>query len=178
MESGDRRVRVDADEALDRDDGDDGATSDVDGVLDDVARARSELADRVAAPWWYRLGAAASTMSIFVGLGFTVGGAGMPTDDLTGMVVVVLGAVIGPALLLTALKNATGVSLDRYASGLGGWYVTVFGLVVAGFVLQVHADVPLALPVAGVIAFGATLVSERRIDALLRRRIRGGPVAA
>lgn len=84
---------------------------------------------------------------------------------------IILGAVIGPVSLVSTLKNTTGVSIDRYANGLGWWYAVVFVLLVIGFVLHAYAGMSLALPVTGVVAFVATLLRERHIDRVLRRRI-------
>ncbi|WP_220457980.1 MULTISPECIES: hypothetical protein [unclassified Actinotalea] len=140
--------------------------------LDD---ARALLAERIASPWWYRLGAASCTTSMFVGMGLLVGRPeARGTTESVATLLITLGAVVAPVVLLWALKRATGVSVERYAEGLGAWYVVVFGLLALAFALQAFAGVPAALHVAGAVAFVATVVTERRIDERLRRRVRAG----
>lgn len=140
-------------------------------AMRDIEQARANLAARVESPWWYRVGAALATTSIFVGMGLTL------TDGVSetlATTVLVLGAIVGPAALLAALKRSTGISVDRYAEGLGSWYVIVFGLLVVSFALQLWVGVPHAMLVAGVVAGVCTLLRERRIDDIVRRRIRAG----
>jgi hypothetical protein len=144
-------------------------------AIQELTEARQRIAERVASPWWYRWGAAASTASLFVGTGLVVGPADPSGDlDTVSTLLTVTGAVVAPAVLLTALKRSTGVSVDRYARGLGAWYAVVFGLFAVAFGLQHLGIAPLALPVAGVGAFLATLVTERRIDSLLAERVGAG----
>lgn len=135
------------------------------------AQAQQELARRVTAPWWYKLGTALSTLAIFVGIGLFQGIPVLGTHETVGNAVVVVGAIIGPAVLLTALKNTIGVATDRYGDGLGWWYAIVFGLLALAFVLEMSAGVSVAFPVAGAVAFVVTLLTERHIDTVLRRRI-------
>lgn len=144
-------------------------------ALRELADARLRLAERVTSPWWYRLGAASCTASLFVGTGLVVGRpqAGSGTESASTLLVA-LGAVLAPLGLLWALRRSTGVSVERYDVGLGAWYVIVFGLFLSGLGLQAFAGVHYALPVAGVGAFVATVVTEARIDDLLRRRVRAG----
>ena len=132
-------------------------------------RVRRNLAGRVGAPWWYHWGAALATTAVFVGLGLTISG-----YDTLGTLVLVVGAIIGPALLMTGLRKVTGVALDRYSLGLGIWSMIVFGLLFVAFPLQVWAEVVVALPIAGVIAGVVTLWRERRIDTLWHDRLAGG----
>jgi len=141
-------------------------------ALRDVGHARDNLASRLRAPWWYRIGVALCTLALFVGMGLYVGNEN--TSDTLANTVIVLGAVVAPAVLLALLKNATGVSIDRYSKGLGSWCVLVFGLLIIAFPLQAWAGVRYALPVAGVIAGVATYFRERRIDTLVQDRVRGG----
>jgi hypothetical protein len=147
-------------------------------ALDDVRDARRRLAERVASPWWYRLGAGACTASLFVGVGLVTGRGADPDLEPFGTTMIVLGAIIGPGMLLWALRRATGVSIERYASGMGAWYAVVFGLFTVASVLQIIAGVAGALATAGVVAFVVTVDRERRIDALLRRRVQTGRAAA
>ncbi|WP_243885026.1 hypothetical protein [Cellulomonas fengjieae] len=142
-------------------------------ALQGVDDARRRLATQISTPWWYRVGSASCTASMFVGTGLLVGRpeAGGATES-TAMMLVVFGAILAPMVLLWALKRSTGVSVERYAQGLGAWYVVVFSLFALGFALQAFAGVPWALLAAGAVGFVATLLSERRIDGLLRRRVR------
>ncbi|GAA1436904.1 hypothetical protein GCM10009616_37770 [Microlunatus lacustris] len=142
-------------------------------ALQETTNAGQRLAERMTSPWWYRLGAASCTASMFVGTGLLVGRpeAGGSTESASTLLIV-FGAILGPLALLWALRRSTGVSIERYGEGLGAWYVVVFGLLVLGFALQAFAGVPFALSAAGVAAFVATVVTERRIDDLLRRRVR------
>lgn len=143
--------------------------------LQKLTSAQQRIADRVASPWWYGLGAALCTASLFVGTGLVVGDPDPSRSAETGSsLLVVLGAVVAPLALLSGLKRSTGVSVDRYSQGLGAWYVIVFTLFAVAFVLQQFAGVAFALPAAGVGAFVATLLTERRIDALLVDRVRAG----
>ncbi|QCB94795.1 hypothetical protein [Cellulomonas shaoxiangyii] len=140
--------------------------------LDD---ARERLAERITSPWWYRLGAAACTASMFVGAGLIVGRpASGSSAESASMMLIVLGAIVAPMVLLWALRRSTGMSVERYAEGMGTWYAVVFGLFAVGFVLQAFAGVPWAMTVAGVGAAVATVVRERSLDGLLRRRVRAG----
>lgn len=143
--------------------------------LQELTDVRRRLAERITSPWWYRLGAAVCTASLFIGMGLLVGRpeAGSSAES-AAILLIVFGAILVPMALLAALKRSTGISIERYGEGLGTWYAIVFGLLVLGFVLQAFAGVPFALPVAGVGAFVATLLTERRIDDLLRRRVRDG----
>lgn len=144
-------------------------------TLQELTDMRGRLAERITSPWWYRLGAAACTVSLFIGTGLLVGRPEVGSSaESTSMLLVVFGAILGPMALLAALKRSTGMSIERYAEGLGTWYAIVFGLFALGFVLQAFAGVPFALSVAGVGAFVATVLTERRIDDLLRRRVRDG----
>lgn len=145
------------------------ARHDASDALRGAAQAREKLARRVNAPWWYKLGTALSTLAIFLGTGLFEGLPLLGRQETVGNTVIVLGAIIGPVVLVSALKNATGVSTDRYANGLGWWYAVVFGLLVVGFSLQAYAGVSWSLPAAGAVAFVATLVTERHIDTVLRR---------
>lgn len=135
------------------------------------ARAREKLARRMTAPWWYSFGTALSILAIFLGLGLLEGLPGLGSHGTAGNTLIILGAVIGPVALVSTLKNTTGVSIDRYANGLGWWYTVVFALLVVGFVLHAYAGMSLALPVTGAVAFVATLLRERHIDTVLRHRI-------
>lgn len=146
--------------------------ADARAALQELSDTRRQLAERVTSPGWYRLGAAACTASLFLGVGLLVGRRDVGSSaESASTLLVVFGAVLAPMALLAALKRSTGVSVERYGKGLGTWYVVVFGLFALGFVLQAFLDVPLALPVAGIGAFVATVLTERRIDELLRRRI-------
>lgn len=136
-----------------------------------AARAREKLAERVTAPWWYTVGVALSVFAIFLGLGLVEGLPGLGDQGTAGNALIAAGAVIAPVALVSALKNATGVSTDRYANGLGWWYAVAFVLLALGFALQAYADVPFALPVAGVVALVATVMRERQIDTVLRRSL-------
>ena len=149
--------------------------NDARAALQEIIDTRRRLAERITSPWWYRLGAAACTASLFLGVGLLVGRpeAGNSTESAS-MLLIVFGAILAPMALLTALKRSTGVSIERYGEGLGTWYAVVFGLFALGFVLQAFVGVALALPVAGIGAFVATVLTERRIDDLLRRRVRDG----
>jgi hypothetical protein len=148
---------------------------DAQAALRQVDRTQQRLATRLAAPWWYRLGAALCTLSLFVGMGLITGRP--DADDSAGSaasLIVVVGAVVGPSALLVALRRWSGVSLDRYAEGMGPWYAVVFGLLGVAFVLQAFAGVPFALLGAGALAFVATFVNERRLDDVVRRRVMAG----
>jgi len=144
-------------------------------ALQDTTSARERIADRATAPWWYHLGAALSTASLFIGAGLVVGRSD-PSDavETSSTLLVAVGACLAPLALLGALKRSTGVSIDRYSHGLAAWYVVVFTLFAGAFVLQQFWDVPHALAVAGVVALLATLVNERHLDASLRERVRAG----
>ena len=138
--------------------------------MDSVTAARSRLAERMASPWWYKLVAGLCTASLFVAISFTL-------DDIffsTAMALFVFGAVVGPSANVAALKRSTGVAVDRYRGGMGTWYLTVFGVLVVGFVLQYLLSVPNVLHVGAAVAFAATIWLEFHIDRLLRRRIAGG----
>lgn len=142
-------------------------------TLRDLSAAREHVAERVGSPWWYRLGAALSTACLFLGVGLVVGrpesGNGAETASAS---LVAVGACVAPIVLMWALSRSTGVSIDRYAQGMVGWYVVVFSMFVVAFVLQAFLDVPFALAGAGAAAFVITYDRERRIDALLRKRVR------
>lgn len=144
-------------------------------ALQELTGAQERIAAQVVAPWWYRLGAALCTASLFVGMGLVVGQTN-PSDaaETASSLLIVLGAVVAPIALLAGLKRSTGVSVDRYSQGMGVWYVIVFGLLAIAFVLQQFAGVPFALAAGGVGAFIATVFNERRIDALLGGRVRTG----
>ncbi|MCC2334953.1 hypothetical protein [Cellulomonas wangsupingiae] len=144
-------------------------------LLRDVDTARESLAGRVGSPWWYRLGAALSTASMFVGMGLVVGRPAAGSDaESASTLLVVLGACVAPAVLMYCLHRATGVAVDRYVHGMLPWYLQVFGLLALGFVLQAFLDVPLALVAAGAVAFVVTYDRERRIDARLRAQVVAG----
>lgn len=140
-------------------------------AIEGVAQARQRLAQHMTTPWWYSLGTALSILAIFLGLGLLEGLPGLGSQGTAGNTMIILGAVIGPVALVSALKNATGISIDRYANGLGWWYASVFVLLAIGFGLHAFAGLSLALPVTGALAFTATLLRERHIDTLLRRRV-------
>lgn len=146
-----------------------------DDTLRDLDQSRQRLAERMTAPWWYRLGAAWCTLLIFVGMGMMIGDdeAGFG-GDASATALIVLGALVGPPALLTLLKRRTGVSVDRYRHGLGVWYAIVFGLLVIGFALQMWVGLSGALAVAGALAFVATLFTERQIDQRWRDQVRTG----
>ena len=127
------------------------------------------MAARVSAPWWYHLGAALCTASLFVGIGlFPTGADG---SSSTAVALVVAGAIVGPTTLATSLKRATGVSVDRYADGMLRWYLVVFGVLAIGLIVQLWLDVPYALFAGAAVGFVATLLPERHIDRLLARRV-------
>lgn len=140
-----------------------------DAAIADVATARERLAHRVQAPWWYRWGIAAAVLVMFFGMGLVVGGPGSLENPSLGTALIAASACIAPVVLLGALKNATGVSVDRYAKGLGWWWLLLFGLLAAAFGLQAVAGVPFALTIGGLIGFAVTVAMERHIDAILRR---------
>lgn len=144
-------------------------------ALHEVDDARRRLARQIATPWWYRVGSASCTASMFVGTGLLVGRpeAGSAAES-TALMLVVFGAILAPMVLLWALRRSTGMSVERYAEGMGTWYAVVFGLFAVGFVLQAFAGVPWAMTVAGVGGAVATVVRERSLDGLLRRRVRAG----
>lgn len=142
-------------------------------ALQDVTGAQERIAAQVASPWWYRVGAALCAASLFVSMGLVVGQTEPgDTAETASSLLIVLGAIVAPVALLAGLKRATGVSVDRYSHGMGVWYVIVFVLLAIAFVLQQFAGVPFALTVAGIGAFIATILNERRIDALLGDRVR------
>lgn len=140
-------------------------------ALNDVASARAKLARRAGAPWWYRWGIAAALMMAFVGISFVVGGPGSYGDETLGTALIVLGAIVAPMALLGALNNVSGVSIDRYAHGLGWWWVLLFALLALSFVLQALFEVPSALAVGGLVAFMVVVPMESYIDRLLNRRL-------
>jgi len=144
-------------------------------TLGELDTMRERIAHRVAAPWWYRTGMAVSTACLFLGMGVLVGrpepGSGA---EAASTLIIVLGACVAPIALLWALKRSTGVSIDRYTRGMTGWYVCMFVLLGAAFVLQAFLNAPFALAGAGVVAFVVTLVNEHRLDASLRARVRAG----
>lgn len=140
-------------------------------AIHSVDQARERLAERMAAPWWYSFGTALSILAIFLGLGLLEGLPGSGSQGAAGNALIILGAVIGPVALVSTLKNTTGVAIDRYANGLGWWYVVVFVLLAIGFALHAYAGMSLALPLTGAVAFVATLLRERHIDKVLRHRI-------
>lgn len=148
-------------------------------ALEEVAGSRRTIAERVSTPWWYRLGSATCTAGLFVGAGLSTA-PGTPGDEPSslGTALTVALAVVGPLALLAALKRATGVSVDRYASGLGTWYAVVFSLFGVALTVQVATGVAYVLPAAGVLAFVATLVTEQRIDVRLRERVASGTSTA
>ena len=137
-------------------------------ALSNAASVRAHLSTKVTAPWWYHWGAAAATAALFIGIGMTL--AGM---ESFGTIVLVLGAVVGPAVLLGALRNTTGIALDRYSSGMGWWYIVVFGLFIVAFSVELWGGVRYVLYSAGIVAAGATLWRERQLDRLVRARVRG-----
>lgn len=136
------------------------------GALRDSDRVRNALAARATAPWWYHLGAALLLVAVFVGIGLSFSG----TESL-GLALFLLGAIIGPAALIAALRSATSVALDRYSQGMFVWTAVIFGLLLIGFALQVWAEVPYAIAALGIAAGVVTLWRERRIDKLVRARI-------
>lgn len=144
-------------------------------ALHELTDTRRRLAERITSPWWYRVGAGACTAALFIGAGLLVGRpeAGSSAESASTLLIA-LGAILAPMVLLAALKRSTGISIERYGEGMGTWCATVFGLFALGFALQAFAGVPLALPIAGVGAFVATVLRERRIDDLLRQRVRDG----
>lgn len=145
-------------------------------ALEDVDNSRRSIARRISAPWWYRLGTAICTAGLFVGAGLTTAPGDEPSS--LGALLTVTLAVLAPLALLRALKRATGVSIDRYASGVGTWYAAVFSLFGVALAIQVAAEVAFILPAAGAVAFVATLILEQRIDAQLRERVQTGAAAA
>lgn len=143
-----------------------------------MASARAQLAHRVQAPWWYRWGIAAAVLGMFLGMGLVVGGPGSPDHSTLGIALIAFSACIAPIGLLAVLKHSTGVSVDRYVEGLGWWWLLLFGLLAAAFVLQAVAEVPFALPLGGLLGFAVTVAMERHIDALLQRNLREAPRTA
>lgn len=145
-------------------------------ALEDVEESRRSIARRVVAPWWYRWGTPLCTAGLFVGAGITISAGEEP--GMLGFLVTVSLAILAPLALLVALQRATGVSVDRYASGWGAWYAVVLSLFGVAVAVQVVADVPFVLPAAGVVAFVMTLVTEQRTDAQLRERVETGTTVA
>lgn len=147
---------------------------DAHAALRDLDDARRRLAAHIRSPWWYCLGAGACTASLFVGAGLLVGQPEGSSNESLAMSLIVCGAVLAPAVLLQALRRATGMALERYADGMATWNVVVFGLFGLGFALQQLAGLSGALFVAGAGAFVATVVRERSLDTRLRRRVLAG----
>ena len=135
-----------------------------------VNQSRAKLAQRVTTPWWYKFGAALAVFTVFLAIGLVTSGPGTGTNEFAGNLAIILGAAIAPAVLLVALKRTTGVATDRYAKDSEWWYAVVFGLLIVAFVLQSYIGVPFALILAGLLAFVATLIRERYIDTVQRRR--------
>lgn len=148
-----------------------------DGTLDDIRQAHRRLASRVRAPWWYHLGAALCTASLFVGIGLFMRAdlAGTDSGESMATALVILGAIFGPPLLLAALKHRTGVAMDRYSRGLGAWYGVVFGTFAIAMATQILTGLPHLLFLGAGVAFVATLLLERHIDALLAQRLTSNP---
>src|SRR5690625_5673119 len=94
-------------------------------ALSGAASVRAHLSTKVTAPSWYHWGAAAATAALFFGIGMSVSGL-----ESLGSIVLVLGAVVGPAVLLAALRPGRGVALARYSAGRGWWCVVVLGMLV------------------------------------------------
>lgn len=140
-------------------------------ALNEVARVRTKLARRVGAPWWYRWGLAAAVLAIFVGMGVAGMGTGTYENETLGISLVLVGGILTPIALLTALKNTTGVSIDRYAEGLSKWWLLLLALLILSFALQTFANVPYALMVGGAFAFVTAAVMERRINQMLNDRL-------
>ena len=146
------------------------------GTLEDIQQARHRLAARVQAPWWYHLGAALCTAALFLGIGLYMRAdlAGLAGGGAMATALTILGAIVGPPLLLAALKLRTGIAVDRYARGLGAWYVVVFGVLVIATTVQIATGLTQLLFLGAAVAFVATLLLERHIDRLLQRRLDPG----
>jgi hypothetical protein len=112
---------------------------------------------------------------MFVGMGVLVG---RPTPgggaETAAVVLIALGACVGPIALLWALNRSTGVSIDRYSRGTARWSTALFTLLAGAFVLQEFVGVPHAVMISSIGAFVLTLVNENRIDTALRERVRTG----
>lgn len=135
-------------------------------ALDDIASMRGRVARRITSPWWYRIGFGLTLAAVLVGFG--IGGTALTTAAGFGGIAVMSG-------LATRFTRVTGVSLDRYASrpgavfGIGVVVLVIAGLAVRSGVGQWWATLPFA---AALVVF--TVLMEPRIDADVRRRLRGG----
>lgn len=138
-------------------------------TLDQLTSVRAAMTPRLLAPWWYRWGAALCTASLFAGIGLFATNDG--ANSTLASLLVVAGAVVGPAALAVLLKRTTGVLVDRYSGGMLRWYLIVFGALVIGLVVQVWLQQPYVLFAGAVVGFVATLLRERQIDRLLARRL-------
>lgn len=159
------------------------ASSSPPGTLEDIQQVQRRLATCVQAPCWYHLGAAVCTASLFLGIGLYMRAdlAGLADGTTLATTLTILVAIIGPALLLAALKRRTGIAVDRYARGLGAWYAVVFGMFAIAIAVQIATGLTQLLFLGAAVGFVATLLLERHIDHLLQQRLEPGrdrPAAA
>jgi hypothetical protein len=132
--------------------------------------ARAATAARTISPWWYYPG---------IGLFLLFAFATVSLDRDMIPFGVVLGIGLGPLLLTTLLRNATGVWVDRFYATPGtrrisSWYgPAIIALAVVGLLLEWVADLRGAMAVAGLVAFAVTVLAGRRLDAVLVRDLSG-----
>ncbi len=137
-----------------------------------VETARAATVGRAVSPWWYYPGTGLFLLYAFA----TVS---IDWDMIPFGVIIGIG--LGPLLLTTLARNATGVWIDRFYATPGtrrisSWYgPAVVALGVVGLLLEWVADLRGAMAVAGAIVFVITVLAGRRLDAVLVRDLSARP---
>jgi hypothetical protein len=137
-------------------------------ALDEVARSRARLADRLVTPWWYH-----PALGLMAGV--LVATPAARSTAVTAAVLALYG--VGVSLLVQAYRARTGVWVNGLRGGRASRWAVALGVVIAvafltGITLDKALDWRAAPLAAGVVTGLATVLLGRQFDESLRRELR------
>ena len=134
--------------------------------LDAIGRVNADLADRLTSPWWYYPGLGLIEALVVWSFTFHVWWL---------QLLIVIIAMAGLRLLVTAWERLTGLGMSRKYNALArGWIIALLGVVAVAMAVVFFADAPVVTAVAAIVVFVATVVLGRGAETAMQDRLRRG----
>ncbi|MCD0443315.1 hypothetical protein LO763_06705 [Glycomyces sp. A-F 0318] len=140
-------------------------------ALDAVDQSRSDMADRLVAPWWYH-----PLLGVLVGGLVTVATADIPFQALLGVIAVY---AAGLAALIAAYRRKARVWVGFWDGGpktrrsAGLLFALLLVILVAGATVSMGAEITWTAPVTGLVVAVTMTLWGRRLDAIARAEAHG-----
>jgi hypothetical protein len=142
------------------------SSDDARASLEAVDRVNADLADRIASPWWYYPGLGLIEALLVSSFTFHVWWL---------QLLVLIVALAGLRLLVTAWENLTGLGMSRRYNALArGWIIALMVVVGAAMAVVFLVDKPVVTAVTAGVVFVATVVLGRRAELTMQERLRHG----